>query len=136
MKLYSPWAEVDAANAIPLNPRLDTLEGKTIGLYAHFKGHSPVMLEILSELLKERFPTTKFKAIQIKRDTMEAFKLPEFDAELKESDLEILRKHVKDTDGFETYSDLLSESFTDMLPECLKMSPDDENHHSADFDVS
>ena len=76
MKLYSPWAEVDSANAIPLNPRLDTLEGKTIGLYAHFKGHSPVMLEILSELLKERFPTTKFKAIQIKRDTMEAFKLP------------------------------------------------------------
>ena len=91
MKLYSPWAEVDSANAIPLNPRLDTLEGKTIGLYAHFKGHSPVMLEILSELLQERFPTTKFKAIQIKRDTMEAFKLPEFDAELKE--------WLKDVDG-------------------------------------
>jgi hypothetical protein len=56
-----------------------------------------------------------------------------FDAELKESDLEILRKHVKDTDGFETYSDLLSESFTDMLPEFLKMSPDDENHVDLDF---
>lgn len=84
MKLYSPWAEVDGSNAVVLNPRLDTLEGKTIGLFAHFKGHSPVMLEILSELLVQRYPTTKFKAIQLKRDTMEAFNLPEFDAQLKE----------------------------------------------------
>lgn len=91
MKLYSPWAEVDGSNAVALNPRLDTLDGKTIGLYAHFKGHSPVMLEILAELLSQRYPTTKFKAIQLKRDTMEAFKLPRFDAELKE--------WLKDVDG-------------------------------------
>ena len=91
MKIYSPWAEVDSSAPVLLNPRLDTLEGKTIGLYAHFKGHSPLMLQILSELLQERFPTTKFKAIQLKRDTKEAFKLPEFDAQLKE--------WLKDVDG-------------------------------------
>ncbi len=83
MKIYSPWAEVNSSAPVLLNPRLDTLDGKTIGLYAHFKGHSPVMLEILSELLAERYPNTKFKAIQLKRDTKEAFKLPKFDAELK-----------------------------------------------------
>ena len=91
MKLYSPWAEVDSANAVVLNPRLDTLEGKTIGLYAHFKGHSPVMLEILSELLSQRYPNTRFKAIQLKRDTIEAFNLPEFDKEL--------RTWLEDVDG-------------------------------------
>lgn len=84
MKLYSPWAAVDGSNPVVLNPRLDTLEGKTIGLYAHFKGHSPVMLDILSQLLAQRYPNTKFKAIQLKRDTVEAFKLPEFDAQLKD----------------------------------------------------
>ena len=84
MKLYSPWAEVDGSNPVVLSPRLDTFDGKTIGLYAHFKGHSPVMLQILSELLSERYPNTKFKMIQLKRDTMEAFNIPEFDAELKE----------------------------------------------------
>ena len=91
MKLYSPWAEVDGTNPVLLNPRLDTLEGKTIGLYAHFKGHSPVMLEILAQLLSERFPTATFKAIQLKRDTKEAFKLPEFDAQLK--------RWLQDVDG-------------------------------------
>lgn len=84
MRLYSPWATVDGSDPVVLNPRLDTLDGKTIGLYAHFKGHSPVMLQILSELLAERYPNTRFKAIQLRRDTMEAFKLPDFDAELKE----------------------------------------------------
>ncbi|MCF0230157.1 MAG: hypothetical protein HUJ76_10775 [Parasporobacterium sp.] len=91
MKIYSPWAQVDCSEPVVLNPRLDTLSGKTIGLYAHFKGHSPVMLQILSELLAERFPDTKFKAIQLKRDTKEAFNIPEFDAELKE--------WLKDVDG-------------------------------------
>ena len=99
MKIYSPWAEVDNEGAIALNPRLDTLEGKTIGLYAHFKAHSPVMLQVVADLLHERFPTTKFKSIQIKVDTAEAVNLPEFDAELKE--------WLKDVDGVITaYGDM------------------------------
>ncbi|NLM84629.1 MAG: hypothetical protein GX189_08010, partial [Clostridiales bacterium] len=91
MKVYSPWAEVDNSGAIALNPRLDTLEGKTIGLFAHFKAHSPIMLQVVADLLKERFPTARFKSIQLKIDTAEACKLPEFDAELKE--------WLKDVDG-------------------------------------
>jgi len=44
-----------------------------------------------------------------------------FDAELKESDIEILRKHIKDTEGFNNYGDLLSDSFRDMLPDFAKI---------------
>lgn len=44
-----------------------------------------------------------------------------FDAELKESDIEILRKHIKDTEGFKNYGDLLSDSFRDMLPDFAKI---------------
>ncbi|MCD8152982.1 MAG: hypothetical protein LUD71_07980 [Clostridiales bacterium] len=84
MKLYSPWATVNAQGAKPLSPRLDTMENKTIGLLAHFKGHSPLMLEVLSELLKEKYPTLKFKALQYKRDTSEIYKDPEFDRTIKE----------------------------------------------------
>jgi len=99
MKIYSPWAEIDNSGAIALNPRLDTLEGKTIGLYAHFKGHSPIMLQVIADLLLERFPTAKFKSIQLKVDTAEAVNIPEFDAELKE--------WLKDVDGVITaYGDM------------------------------
>jgi len=44
-----------------------------------------------------------------------------FDAPLKDSDLEILRKHIKDTEGFKNYGDLLSNSFRDMLPDFTKI---------------
>lgn len=99
MKIYSPWGEIDNSGAIGLCPRLDTLEGKTIGLYAHFKGHSPIMLQVVADLLHERYPTTKFKSIQLKVDTAEAVNIPEFDAELKE--------WLKDVDGVITaYGDM------------------------------
>ena len=35
MKALSPWAEVDYEDARGLNPRVDTLDGKCIGLFAH-----------------------------------------------------------------------------------------------------
>lgn len=84
MKIYSPWAEVSAEGAKPLSPRLDSLEHKTIGLLAHFKGHSPLMLQVLSELLQEKYPNIKFKALQYKKDTAEIYKDPEMDAVTKE----------------------------------------------------
>ena len=91
MKIYSPWAEVDVSGAKPLSPRLDTLEGKTIGLFAHFKGHSPLMLEVMAELLRQRYPSLTFKPLQYKRDTSEVRKDPAFAAEVAE--------WAKDLDG-------------------------------------
>lgn len=38
-----------------------------------------------------------------------------FDAELKESDLAILKKWIKNTDGFLSYDDLLADSFREIL---------------------
>lgn len=78
MKIYSPWAEVDATGAKGLSPRLDTLEGKTIGLFSHFKGHSPLMLQVLADLLRSRYQNITFKPLQYKRDTSEIAKDPEF----------------------------------------------------------
>lgn len=78
MKLYSPWAFVDASNSKPLSPRLDTLEGKTIGLFSHFKGHSPLMLQVLSDILSKKYPDIHFKALQYKKDTSEVYKDEQF----------------------------------------------------------
>lgn len=50
-----------------------------------------------------------------------------FDAELKESDMEILKKWIKDTDGFVTYSDLLADDFREMLPDFAKLGEECEN---------
>lgn len=50
-----------------------------------------------------------------------------FDAELKESDLAILKKWIKDTDGFLSYRDLLSDSFREMLPDFAKLGEECEN---------
>jgi hypothetical protein len=91
MKIYSPWAEIDTSNAIALSKRLDSLNGKTIGLLSHFKGHSPLMLKVMAELITEKYPDVTFKELQYKRDTSEIYKDPEFDAELKD--------WLKDVDG-------------------------------------
>ena len=57
-----------------------------------------------------------------------------FDAELKESDLTILKKWIKNTDGFTSYSDLLADSFREMLPDFAKLSEECEN--PIDFNPS
>lgn len=36
--VLSPWAEVSSTQVCALNPRLDTLNGRTIGMFSHFKG--------------------------------------------------------------------------------------------------
>jgi hypothetical protein len=59
-----------------------------------------------------------------------------FDAELKESDLEILRKHVKDADGVTVYSDLLADSFCEMLPDFAKMGEECDNPIDFNPDVN
>lgn len=84
MKLFSPWAHVDVTGAKPLSERLNKIDGKTIGLFAHFKGHAPLMLNVMADILKEEHPTTKFKFIQYKRDTSEIEKDEIFRAEMEE----------------------------------------------------
>lgn len=69
--VLSPWAEVDVSSMVALQPRLDTLSGKTIGMFSHFKGHSPIILkEIEKEILKQ-YPDAKFSYLQYPKDTRE-----------------------------------------------------------------
>jgi hypothetical protein len=44
-----------------INPRLDTLDGKTIGLFDNAKRTCPFVLGKVEKLLQERYPTIKIK---------------------------------------------------------------------------
>lgn len=59
-KVLSPWAETENSIKKGINPRLDTIKGKTIGLYASFKEYHPFFMQELERQMKERYPETKF----------------------------------------------------------------------------
>lgn len=82
--VLSPWASVDFAEARGINPRPASLDGKTVGMFSHFKEHSPIMLRELEVLLKEKLPNTNFKHLQYPVDTREIVNDPDFDPILKE----------------------------------------------------
>jgi len=79
----SPWADVDISDARGIFPRPDTLDGKTIGMFAHFKEHSPIMLRRLEKLLSEKLPKTNFTHFQYPRDTREIVNDDEFRPKLQ-----------------------------------------------------
>ena len=64
----NPRAETDPIEVIGLNPRLDDLNGKTIGLYATFKLHWVLILEEVGKQLKERYPDIKLTRFQYTKD--------------------------------------------------------------------
>ncbi len=76
--VLSPWGEIDNSDAAALSPRLDTLEGKTIGLLAKFKHHDPVILRETARLLGKRYPTARFLHLQYPKDTSEIVNDPQF----------------------------------------------------------
>jgi hypothetical protein len=71
-QVLSPWAQVDKApSVVRLQPRVDELNGKTIGMYAHFKAQAPLVLEEVERQIKERFPSARFSYYQYQKDTAE-----------------------------------------------------------------
>ncbi|HJX35088.1 MAG TPA: hypothetical protein VJ373_07930 [Desulfatiglandales bacterium] len=55
-EVLSPWAEADPIPLRGISPRLDSLSGKKIGLFANFKRAArPIQAEV-ERRLKERFP--------------------------------------------------------------------------------
>lgn len=81
--VLSPWAHTDTSDGRGLQPRVDTLNGKSIGLFAHFKQHSPILLELIRDALQERFPNARFSLLQYPKDTTEIVNDPDFDNKLK-----------------------------------------------------
>lgn len=55
-EVLSPWAEADPMPLRGISPRLDTLAGKKIGLFANFKRAARPMAAVVEKKLKERFP--------------------------------------------------------------------------------
>jgi hypothetical protein len=58
-EVLSPWAEVDPVPPRGLSPRLDTLEGKKIGLFLNTKRAAKPMAAAIAKRLKEKFPTSE-----------------------------------------------------------------------------
>ena len=55
-EVLSPWADVEPIPVRGISPRLDTLAGKKIGLFANFKRASVPIANEVEKRLKERFP--------------------------------------------------------------------------------
>jgi hypothetical protein len=55
----NPIGEQESPNYFGMHPRLDTLDGKTIGLFDNAKRSCPFVLGKIEKLLQERFPHTK-----------------------------------------------------------------------------
>jgi hypothetical protein len=58
-EVLSPWAEADPIPLKGLSPRLDTMDGKKIGLLCNNKRAAPLILDVTEKLLKERYPSVK-----------------------------------------------------------------------------
>ena len=69
--VYSPWAETDHLIKEAISPRLTTLKGKTIGLYASFKEYHPFFMQELERQLSVVLPETKFSHYTYIMDTKE-----------------------------------------------------------------
>ena len=82
--VLSPWASSSCATPVGLSPRLDNLEGKTIGLYAHFKDLTPRIMRALGDVIAAHYPNTKLKFIQYTRDTTELPNDPEGEAMIRD----------------------------------------------------
>ncbi len=58
-EVLSPWADVDPIPVRGISPRVDTLAGKKIGLFANFKRAAIPIITEVEKRLKERFPDSE-----------------------------------------------------------------------------
>ena len=78
LEALSPWSEVDTAEYRGLAPRLDDLNGKTVGMFADFMAVAVLMLHTVEKELKNRYPEVKFSFIQYNTETVRIDRDPEF----------------------------------------------------------
>jgi len=88
-EVLSPWAEVDPIPVRGISPRVDTLEGKKIGLFANFKRAARPIQVYVEKRLKERFPeceTSLFDSTLPNVTETETENLQKFTAWAKDAD--------------------------------------------------
>jgi len=59
-EVLSPWADVDPVPLKGLTPRLQDLNGKTIGLFYNHKPASRFVQGAMERKLQEKYPSLKF----------------------------------------------------------------------------
>ena len=80
-EVLSPWAEADPVPLKGISPRLDTLEGKKIGIFQNFKQASKQMAATIGKKLPERYPgieTSLFDSTDQNVNVIETDKKDEF----------------------------------------------------------
>lgn len=91
-EVISPWAEADRVPAKGIADRIPDLENKKIGLLRNSKRASRLILDILEEKLKARFPSIEFSRLLFlpNNEVTATEDLPRFENWLKEIDALIL----------------------------------------------
>lgn len=80
-EVLSPWADVDPIPLRGISPRLDTLDGKKIGLFANFKRAAVPIANEVEKQLKDVFPdieTNLFHSTAPNVDESETLRKEEF----------------------------------------------------------
>ena len=80
-EVLSPWAEADPISPRGIAPRLDSLEGKKIGLLRNSKRAAAPLMEVIEKRLKEKYPgidITEFANLRpnerlLEQDSRDAF---------------------------------------------------------------
>lgn len=75
--VLSPRAESEPIEMNGINPRLKTLEGKTIGLFATYKGHWVIILDEIGRQLQQKYPDIKLRRFRYTKDMSAYHKVAE-----------------------------------------------------------
>ena len=59
-EVLSPWADADPIPPRGITPRVESLEGKKIGLLRNSKRAAAPLMKVVERRLKEKFPTAEF----------------------------------------------------------------------------
>ena len=63
LEVLNPRGKIEPVPASSPSPRIDALDGKTIGLYSNSKPGMDNFYTVFEELLKEKYPTVKVKSM-------------------------------------------------------------------------
>jgi hypothetical protein len=88
-EVLSPWAEADPVPLKGLSGRLDSLNGKIIGLLCNNKRAGGEILKVAAQRLKEKYPDIEFKWFKgnsFSVTHLEKKRLPEFEDWIKSVD--------------------------------------------------
>ncbi len=72
--VLSPWAEVDQSDLHGLAPRLETLNGKTIGMFGDFMNTATYMLQVVELEILKAYPAARFSYFRYDTETTDIAK--------------------------------------------------------------